>query len=275
MPAYLRVCVPARARSVAPFPTVEADALLLPLPAVASVLSVERLLENAQLGDALVSASGAVLAKMCRSVAECRSQLASEGRAMRRLLRTTVELLQHDRLEVRADALTVVEELAADGATYTALLQTGAMQNVLDLLERTAVSAAELTADAATAGTDAAARAKRLAEGERRGALRFLAALAHQDVTLTALFEDHPALDGVVLPGHDAVQARREGASAFGHHANFARAAVREGKVGVGVRAASLGGPPAMAAAGGGGATVRRGTQSRPAVAPVYERPAY
>jgi len=317
-------------------PPAGADALLLPLPAVASILSVERLLESATLGDALVSASGALLAKLCRYAAECRSQLASEARAMRRLLLTTVELLQHDKHEVavpppppriqamrrlpflhpspclplpsrpsprhyhpshtpptklgstihqvRADALTVVEELAADGATYGALLQTGALQNILDLLERTAVAAAGLTADAATAGTDAAARATRLAEGERRGALRFLAALVHQDVTLTALFEDHPALDGVVLPGHDAVQARRE--SAFGHHANFARAAVREGKVGggggggggvggdgapVGVRAASLGGPPPIAA---GGATVRKGA-SRPPVAPVYERPSY
>ena len=67
-------------------PPAGADALLLPLPAVASILSVERLLESATLGDALVSASGALLAKLCRYAAECRSQLASEARAMRRLL---------------------------------------------------------------------------------------------------------------------------------------------------------------------------------------------
>ena len=47
------------------------------------------------------------------------------------LLRSTVELLQHDHAAVRADILAVVEALSADHVTYAVLLHSGALQGTL------------------------------------------------------------------------------------------------------------------------------------------------
>ena len=76
------------------------------------------------------------------------------------------------------------------------LLHSGALlQGTLDLLERAALNpTGETREDAAGSGGRAAQ------ESERRAALQILANLTRHDVSLRALFEDHPALDGVVLP---------------------------------------------------------------------------
>ena len=111
------------------------------------------------------------------------------------LLRSAVDLLQHDHAAVRADVLAVAEALSADHETYEVLLHSGALQGTLDLLERAALNpTGETREDAAGSGGRAAQ------ESERRAALQILANLTRHDVSLRALFEDHPALDGVLLP---------------------------------------------------------------------------
>lgn len=56
------------------------------------------------------------------------------------LLRSAVDLLQHDHAAVRADVLAVAEALSADHETYEVLLHSGALQGTLDLLERAALN---------------------------------------------------------------------------------------------------------------------------------------
>ena len=78
----------------------------------------------------------------------------------------------------------------------------------LDLLERSALNPAEETRqDAAGTGGRAAQ------ESERRAALQILANLTRHDVSLRALFEDHPALDGVMLPAASSAGVWRVHAS--------------------------------------------------------------
>ena len=100
---------------------------------------------------------------------------------------------------MRAHILAVAEHLSADHATYGALLSSGALQGTLDLLERSSLNADSLM-DPSIAHTKAGREAARRADAERRSALQILANLIRHDVSLHALFEDHPALDGVVLP---------------------------------------------------------------------------
>ena len=111
------------------------------------------------------------------------------------LLRSTVDLLQHDHAAVRADVLAVAEALSADHETYEVLLHSGALQGTLDLLERAALNPTGETREGPAGSGGRAAQ-----ESERRAALQILANLIRHDVSLRALFEDHPALDGVLLP---------------------------------------------------------------------------
>ena len=63
------------------------------------------------------------------------------------LLRSAVDLLQHDHAAVRADVLAVAEALSADHETYEVLLHSGALQGTLDLLERAALAALNPTGE--------------------------------------------------------------------------------------------------------------------------------
>ena len=111
---------------------------------------------------------------------------------------------------MRADILAVVEALSADHATYAVLLHSGALQGTLDLLERSALNPVEETRQNA-AGTGGRAAQ----ESERRAALQILANLIRHDVSLRALFEDHPALDGVMLPAASSAGVWRVHASSI------------------------------------------------------------
>ena len=82
-----------------------------------------------------------------------------------------------------------------DHETYEVLLHSGALQGTLDLLERAALNP---TGEAREGAAGSGGRAAQ--ELERRAALQILANLIRHDVSLRALFEDHPALDGVLLP---------------------------------------------------------------------------
>jgi hypothetical protein len=153
---------------------------------------------------------------------------------------------------VRADILAVVEALSTDHETYAVLLHSGALQGTLrarrastcpqpcpcpspcpwppsntlalyspfqplpypvtrpgtlDLLERSALNPAEPTRQG-TGGRSAQ-------ESERRTALQILANLIRHDVSLRALFEDHPALDGVMLPAASSAGVWRVHASSI------------------------------------------------------------
>jgi len=132
----------------------------------------------------------------------------------RPILRSLVELLQHDELDVRNDVLRVMVRLSADHATYAALLHSGGLQGTLDLLERSTLTAESLH-DPSIGGAAAGRRAARLVEAERQSALQILANLARHDISLLNLFEDHPALDGVVLPQAQSGVGVRGGQASF------------------------------------------------------------